>query len=311
VDSPTQRQLTIEDVDAATRRAFGVGSVYAEPMTGGSFGAVWKVTLPDGRDVVLKAAPKPGARLLRYEAGVLAAEAEYLRLVAARAPGVPAPRLLHEDDEFIFMTMLPGVPMYALPDDVDRDKLRFQLGAVIATLHGVRGDRFGYTTGGRAHGATWDVAFTGMIAELLADAEELGVPLRPGLMEVVRAHAERLNGVRVGVPLHFDLWDGNVLVDGGVSGIVDGERWLWGDPLLDFVSTALFQLEVDPSFAAGYRSVREIDLDSPSARTRLDLYRLHLYLVMLVEEPTRDLSPEDERHYAVEGLVNEITRRLG
>jgi hypothetical protein len=40
---------------------------------------------------------------------------------------------------------------------------------------------------------------------------------------------------------------------------------------------------VDPAFAAGYRSVRPIELDP----VRLDLYRLHLYLVMLVEEPTR------------------------
>jgi len=35
--------------------------------------------------------------------------------------------------------------------------------------------------------------------------------------------------------LHWDLWDGNVLrKEGRVSGIVDFERAIWGDPLMEF-----------------------------------------------------------------------------
>ena len=78
--------------------------------------------------------------------------------------------------------------------------------------------------------------------------------------------------------VHFDLWDGNVLAeetDGGwrLAGLVDGERHLYGDPLVDLVSPAIF---------------RRIEDDA--ACTRLCLYRLHLYLVMLVEMPSRGMS---------------------
>ena len=47
--------------------------------------------------------------------------------------------------------------------------------------------------------------------------------------------------------LHFDCWDGNVLAapdrDGRLRlrGLVDGERFLYGDPLLDLVSPLLFR----------------------------------------------------------------------
>jgi aminoglycoside phosphotransferase (APT) family kinase protein len=84
--------------------------------------------------------------------------------------------------------------------------------------------------------------------------------------------------------------DGNVLGDrDGLTGLVDGERWLWGDPLVDFVSPALFRRiedEPDRPFLAGHGPVV---LDP----RRLGLYRVHLALLMLVEMPGRGMvGPE-------------------
>lgn len=56
-----------------------------------------------------------------------------------------------------------------------------------------------------------------------------------------------LDVVRSPALLHLDGWAGNVLaVDGPdgthrLGGLVDGERYLWGDPLMDLVSPLLFR----------------------------------------------------------------------
>jgi hypothetical protein len=84
----------------------------------------------------------------------------------------------------------------------------------------------------------------------------------------------------------------------GLAGLVDGERFLFGDPLLDFVSPALFRrIEEEPEhpFVLGYAAAS----GRPAAftageRRRLELYRLHLYLLMTVEMPSRGMTRENE-----------------
>ena len=54
--------------------------------------------------------------------------------------------------------------------------------------------------------------------------------------------------------VHFDLWDGNILVESDPAGhrigaLIDAERAFWGDPLAEFVSLALFgDIERDTAF---------------------------------------------------------------
>jgi len=110
--------------------------------------------------------------------------------------------------------------------------------------------------------------------------------------------------------LHFDLWDGNVLAAGGqLTGLVDGERFLWGDPLLDLVSPALYhRIEDEPEhpFLRGYAAATGLVLDD-AARTRLALYRIHLYLLMLAEGPSRGIPIGGKRHnHLTELLEGEI-----
>lgn len=149
-----------------------------------------------------------------------------------------------------------------------------------------------------------------MIESLRADAADWNVPLPP-LDGVVERHAAVLGAVTRPALLHFDLWDGNVLVapDGSLSGLVDGERYLYGDPLLDFVSPAILRRiedEPDHPFVAGYRPA---PFDEP-ARIRLALYRLHLYVLMIAEGPSRGIAVTDGRHDYVTGLLKEELARL-
>ncbi|MFF5202279.1 phosphotransferase family protein [Micromonospora parva] len=327
--SPTQQSLTSADVAYLVGASFGPGAGVrdAGPLTGGGYATVWWALLDDGRRVVLKLAPSAETPLLRYERGLCAAEDRYFRLVAERAPQVPVPAVLwHGTDpaygEWLVTELLPGRSLFDLAEAggaVDDGPARYDLGVALAALHQVTGDRFGYD-GGRASGATWRAAFTAMLDELLADAADWDVrlPVTPQrLHELLGRHADVLDEVRRPALLHFDCWDGNVLAapDGDgrlrLCGLVDGERFLYGDPLLDLVSPRLFQrVEDDPEhpLLRGYQAAapRPLVLDA-SARRRLAFYRLHLYLLMTVEMPSRGMTAQSHpgRYAQLAALLDE------
>jgi aminoglycoside phosphotransferase (APT) family kinase protein len=245
--------------------------------------------------------------MLEYEFGVIPAEAEYYSLVRTRVPGVPVPEVLAvsagtaSECPWIIASLLPGTPLSAGDDS---PRARTELGAAIARVHTVTGDRFGYT-GDRPSGDDWPAALDAMIDSLRADAAAWDVPLPP-LDGLVSRYHDVLAAVTRPVLLHFDLWDGNVLVgpDGALTGLVDGERYLYGDPLLDLVSPAVLRrIEdlPDHPFLAGYRPP---PFDE-AARIRLGLYRIHLYVLMIAEGPSRGIAIADGRHDFLTGLLTQ------
>ena len=124
----------------------------AAPLTGGTYNALHGVDLTDGARLVLKVPPPAHRPRLRYEAELLHGEA--LFYASAASAGVPAPRVVRaEPDEradrppYLLMTRLPGVPWRSVTGDMaraERDRLRAQLGGLMAGLHAVRGPAFGY-----------------------------------------------------------------------------------------------------------------------------------------------------------------------
>jgi aminoglycoside phosphotransferase (APT) family kinase protein len=315
--SPTQPELTPDGVTAMARTAFDADTAVAEcaELSGGGFAAVWRVRLSDGRDVVLKVGPSPEVPLLTYEHGMIACEAAYFRLVGDQAPGVPVPRVLHHGDGWLFTTHLPGRPLTA-DRDADHGLVREQLGAALARVHTVTGTHFGYP-GPRPQAATWRAAFAAMVEAMLADAVTWDVALpvpADRIREVVADSAAELDEIDRPALVHFDLWDGNVLaVQGRLTGLVDGERYLYGDPLVDFVSPLLLRRveeEPDHPFVRGYAAEAgaPVVFDA-AARRRLALYRLYLYLLMTVEVPSRGID-DPWRHTGLADLLADEAARL-
>jgi aminoglycoside phosphotransferase (APT) family kinase protein len=100
-DSRTKNRQSRAQVDAMARRAFGgvglAGEAAAlEELQDGWFNAVDDVALADGRRVILKIAPPPGAEVMTDERGPMATEVATMRLARAN-PLVPVPAVLHHD----------------------------------------------------------------------------------------------------------------------------------------------------------------------------------------------------------------------
>ncbi|TQJ91836.1 phosphotransferase family protein [Streptomyces sp. SLBN-31] len=273
------------------------------PLSGGTYNTVEELTLTDGGRHVLKAAPDaPG---LSHEKRLLVAEAEFYR--GAGKAGVPSPRLLALDEAggVLLMTASPGGPWDASLTEAEKATLRRELGRHVAALHRVTGPAFGYPSGALGPlAADWRTAFTGMLDAVLDDARRFGARLPRPVDEVARtlesAHGA-LDEVTVPALVHFDLWDGNIMVDGSagsvrVGGLIDGERMFWGDPLAEFVSLALLgDIRKDEAFLAGYREAGGRAEFDTRALLRLALYRAYLYLIMLVETVPRAMGEEQVR----------------
>jgi fructosamine-3-kinase len=247
---------------------------------------------------VAKSAPEPSAGLLTYEAGMIAEEANYLRLTGP-VEGVPTAELLHVDDDFVFMSLLPGTALSTMPESAATNTIREECGAAIARLHAVTGDFFGYA-GPRPRADSWPDALAAMFEALIRDADVWGVQLpvpADDLRSILDANRDVLATVTRPALVHFDLWDGNVLaVDGHLSGLVDGERYFFGDPMVDFASPALFRDIVDNPehpFVRGYRTVRPLEIDD-GVRRRIRFCQLYLYLLMVVEYPSRGMVPAED-----------------
>ncbi|MGP3754058.1 phosphotransferase family protein [Streptomyces sp. IBSNAI001] len=315
-------------VDATTAVLEAVGAhdpASCELLAGGTYNTVTRVRFADGRDWVVKIPPAHPTGL-SYEQRLLVNEITFYG-AAAREGGEVIPRVVHSELDagaptgaYVVMTALPGRPWSEVAGELTADEtraLRAEFGAVVGRLHRVPGPG-GYGYPAEPLGPlspTWREAFTAMTDAVLADAATYGarLPWPVGrIHEVLAGASDVLDEVVRPALVHFDLWQGNLLVAGEpgarhLGGIIDGERMFWGDPVADLVSTSLFgDPETDPDFLAGYAAATGAPLlFTASVRRRLGLYRSYLYLIMLTETVPRGAGPD-----AVEWTWKEVAPRL-
>ncbi|MEU9286262.1 aminoglycoside phosphotransferase family protein [Streptomyces sp. NPDC048275] len=271
--------------------------VDCRPLAGGTYNTVEELRLADGTRYVLKIPPPTTAPGLSHERELLVSEAEFYR--EAATVGVPAPQVVTTGERHLLMTHCPGTPWSDHLEPGERAALRKEVGHLVARLHGVTGPGFGYPSGALGPLAPdWRTAFTAMYDAVLEDARRYDAWLPRPVDEVARTAKtayDALDEVTVPHLVHFDLWQGNILVEHSddhtaprIGGLIDGERMFWGDPLADFVSLALLgDIEQDEDFLTGYQETGgRTEFDTP-ARQRLALYRSYLYLIMLVETVPR------------------------
>jgi len=275
------------------------------PLDEGMYNAAYLLAFSDRSDAVVKVAPPDGLPRLGYEQHLMRAETDYFRLVEAHAP---VPHVIAADfsrtilDRDVLITSkLEGRSLLAWGRRLgaaDRRSVRLELGRAVGAVHAAVGndvagygqDRPGLT------GATWSDAFAAMMLAVLDDVDAYGIRLgvpAGDIMRAVHAHESELARVARPVLVHFDLWAGNVFaerVDGRarLTGVIDGERAFWGDPVAELVSTSLFtDPRRDLGFNQGYAETNAPLAFDESTLTRIRLASLYLSLIMLAEGPPR------------------------
>ncbi|WP_329101554.1 phosphotransferase [Micromonospora sp. NBC_01699] len=327
----TKLRVSEAELGALVRRGFGAAARIerSRELTDGHFNVAYAIRLTDGAELVLKIAPPPGLKLLSHEVDLMRTEVEFFR--RAGAAGVAVPEVVFADGErdlvgsdFVFLSRIDGVSLDSVRDGLGPAALaavRAQVAAETARLHTITGPAYGYPLrNSRSWQPTWRAAFGAMVWEILADARRLGSRLPVPVDEIgalLGRHGDVLDEVDRPALVHFDLWDGNVFVlpdgTGGatLTGLIDGERALYGDPVAEFVSMTLFRDPAElPDLLAAYTAAGHATIEpTPNVRCRLALYTCYLYLVMLVEGATRGWrGPEREgfERWLAELLVTQL-----
>ena len=119
----------------------------------------------------------------------------------------------------------------------------------------------------------------------LVDGERVGIDLgwEPDqVRDVLAENADALDEVTVPRLIEVDLWTKNSMIrDGRIVAVLDHERAIYGDPLMEAGLTGLDMPAFgDPAdFMAGF-GIAEF---TPAERTRRRLYSLYLAVIMIVE----------------------------
>ncbi|MGM0884883.1 MAG: phosphotransferase family protein [Bacillota bacterium] len=316
MDSGIKWKLTDSELSAITERTFGQTASAVKELTDGWANSAYDVTLEDGRSFIVKAAPLSNTKMMTYEQGLMNTEVEVLRLV--RQDGfVPVPLVYAHDAseslvkcEYFIMEKLEGDPYVKVKDSLSeeqRARIEHQLGVYNRRINEIRGERFGiYAPSGEA-GPSWKDTFHRMLLSVLSDGESAGVQLTAEYETIRNEISLRLDSLdEVTEPrlVHWDLWDGNVFVkDGAITGIIDFERTLWGDPLMEMYFSHFINSQ---QFLEGY-GIEEL---TPAQRSRRALYDLYLDLILYIECPYRFYTDKNHIQWARENAEQGWARFL-
>lgn len=320
MESITKRKLGSQEIATLVKRAFGDNMMAsnAVELEEGWFNTIYLIRLSDGREVVLKVAPSHDVRILRYEKNIMKTEVEVMRLLASKAD-IPVPRVYFYDasgavieNEYFFMEKVSGreySKVKAEMSERQRDAVEIELGRYNRIINDIKGTEFGFFAQKEGLSSNWPNAFMNMLRAVLQDGKEYDVKLPKTYEEIEELFTARLSvfdSVVEASLVHWDLHDGNIFVndEGKITGIIDFERCLWGDPLMELYFGDFYDKS---SFCRGYGNM---ELNTENAKCRRILYNIYLYLIMVIECKYRNFQDQEHIKWTYTMLESEINKLL-
>ena len=311
--------LDLRKLQAAVGPHFGGAELAFEPIRTGKFNAGYYLAGEPG-EFVLRVAPPDDAGFLFYERRMMRQEPEIHQLVREETH-VPVAEVIALDisrrvldRDFLILRRLPGRAASDLA--LSREmiaRLHRELGRALAQIHRIVRRRYGYLGAHKPMRPqdSWAAAFQIMWNKLLVDCRKCGGYDREEAQLMSRAlhrHLELFDCSRPASLLHMDLWTQNVLCDedGRLTGLVDFDRALWGDPEIEFAVLDYCGLST-PEFFAGYGRPRP---DGPEARVRQLFYYLYEVQKYVVIERLRRRNPARADSYKRQAFTL-LTRAAG
>ncbi|MCS7060566.1 MAG: aminoglycoside phosphotransferase family protein [Anaerolineae bacterium] len=296
-----------------------VGAVRLIAIPIGKHNRSYYIESPAGAHV-LRIAPPDDAGFLFYEVHMMRQEPALHTLIRKHLP-IPVADVVHYDftrthfeRDYLIMTALPGIPLSAAtnltPARLNR-ALR-QTGECLRQLHSLTAEKclgqgfYGYVGAHKpmTPQPTWWDAFRLMWHKLIDDvvtcqaySPEEGQAMRD-LLDYYRRYFDRPVVSRL---LHMDVWSQNILVDdaGNVTGLVDFDRALWGDPEIEFAVLDYCGIS-EPAFWEGYGTMRDT---SAAAAVRRQFYLLYEVQKYMPIEIWRRNNPASAQRYKQQCLA--------
>lgn len=275
-----------------------------EELTEGMCNVAYRLTFQDGFRTILKIASPIKEGFMTNERNLMAAEVKAIK-VAGERTDIKVPEVYVYDTtkslcegNYFFMECLEGDNWITVYDKLDEEKiaeLRKEVGKIQRQLSKVSSEKFGMLGDTENAFDTLYEFIYYLIDNVLQDAErrtvEIGVS-KEEILTLLAKDREYFDEVKIPTLVHWDMWEGNVFIkDGSITGIIDWERAMWGEALMD---EPFRHHKRNPQLLDGF-GVEEL---SASELRRVFWYDVLLYLTMMTEVFYREYEDKGQYHWS-------------
>ncbi|MCX5356224.1 aminoglycoside phosphotransferase family protein [Streptomyces mirabilis] len=313
-----QRSVTAEDIHTIALRAFGrsVRITSAVELGGGMYNTTYRL-LAEGLDrpVILRIAPAP-QRQFTSERELMRNEYATVPFLATIADLVP--RVLAADwsreitgRDWMVQSHLDGTPAPDRLGDYSRTLwpgFFAQLGTITKDIHAVSGPRFGPVAGPGY--ATWSEAVLASLTAIADDVSRVGLDAADvrKVADLAAEHHNVLDEITEPRLLTGDLWTVNTMLAAAptpvISGVLDLDRTLWGDPAADWtIRMASAKTDERTAFWDTY---------GPRSTTSTDAWRAliyearHLGAIRLERHRLHNTSGVDDTYASMSAVLTKL-----
>ena len=246
-NSITKNKKDEKTIERIFKKAFPDKQIkQVQELSEGFFNVAYHITMVDHTEVILKIAPSAEMDIMTHEINIMYSEVDCMKKVA-KETAIPVAEILYYDNshticdsDYMFMKKLKGRSFHSCMDamsEEQKEQIFRKMGEYTAVINCIKGSKFGYYGQPDKQGDQWFYVFRDMIKDTYYDAGrkniEIKVP-RDKLLYLLDQDRERFEQVKEPKLVHWDIWAGNVFVcDNEITGLIDFERCLWGDELLE------------------------------------------------------------------------------
>lgn len=258
-------------------------------LTEGMCNVAYMITISSGQKVVLKIAAAEPIGFLLNEAELMETEVAAMSIIE-KYQCVHVPKVLYYDfsrrqctGSYFIMEALDGVNYFSVKDqysESDNGKLSFEIGKIVRSISQIGGEKFGSPISSERQFEYLYDCVRMLISNVLIDgaAKEIVIGVA-GEQILAKLETDKpiFDAVTEPVFVHLDMWEGNIFVqDMTITGVIDWERALWGDVLMEERFRAHSR---NADFLRGFGRENFSDEEW----RRIYWYDVYVYLTMMVE----------------------------
>lgn len=285
-------------------------------LTEGYFNMAYEICLSNGISLILKIAPSPKTRVMTYEKNIMFSEVEAMRL-ALGSGEIPVAKILAYDDScticdspYFFMEKIQGKSLHSVKNSLSPEQINqiyLETGRINKEINHINCPAFGYPGQSEFQGKEWYPIFRKMMEAGVNDARQGNVDLKIPIQQMwhcLDRDRHVFDEVKEPKLVHWDCWDGNIFVHSGkVTGIIDWERSLWADPLME---VGFRTYSDNTCFQKGY-GIRNL---TETQKRRALWYDVYLMLLVALECEYRKYETMDTYCYSTQMLIKQFNKIL-
>ena len=277
-------------------------------LTEGMCNVTYNISFEDGSESILKIAAKDRRGNTSNEVNLMRAEINAMKLVAENCSFKVADILYYDtgntvcDGNYFFMEKLEGDNFFLVREGMSEEVIATidtEIGKISRELSNIQNSEFGFLGEDKRYDSLF-VFVKQMLKNLISDAQKRDIDIlydEQTFMNQLENDKSAFETIHKASLVHWDMWEGNVFVKSGhVSGIIDWERALWGEPFMD----DRFRMHNrGKHFLEGFGQTSF----SANELKRLRWYDTILYLTMMIEVFYREFDDKGQYFWAREMLT--------